>query len=429
MTPYRSRTVATAVVLTAAVLLARAFRVDALFDPVGAPLPAGVELSVPGVYLLFAPLFALWDGVSLLSRSRMDGFLLGIIAAYVAWRVLRRWFVRRSLLSAAWREAAMIVLAIGALVLFVLGGALWHRPMAALDGVPDSLMVVDFHTHSDSSRDVRGTLVAWYDLEANRRWHDRAGYDVAFLTDHNRRTLDAPSAGAPGTPVLCPGSEIGAFKSHVIMLGPDAPSNRDPYELDMEGLYRLLREGRATGSPAILSIPEYERNHRDRLDELLAAGAAGLEISNGSPKANELSGARRDTVIAIARAHDAAVVGVSDHHGWGATAMSWSLMNRPAGAAGGELCDAAVDGILSAGFQSVQVVERHRVAPEAWWPALLTPVAVVWEGWRAMGWPLTAAWLAWIWGVAGVSLLLRRAASRRTGTAVPARAEPLPPAA
>ena len=49
-----------------------------------------------------------------------------------------------------------------------------------------------------------------YDLEANRRWHDRAGYDVAFITDHNRRTLDVPSIGAPGAPVLCPGSEIGA---------------------------------------------------------------------------------------------------------------------------------------------------------------------------------------------------------------------------
>ena len=400
--------------ITAAVLIARLVPAPALIDPTGAAIPAGVELAVPGSYLLLAPLFAVWDGVALLSRSRMEGFLLGVVAAYAGWRLLRRWLVRRRFVAALWREALGLTLAAVALAAFVLGGALWHRPMVSLAGVPDSHMVVDFHTHTDSSRDVRGTLVAWYDLEANRRWHDRAGYDVAFITDHNRRTLDVPSIGAPGAPVLCPGSEIGAWKSHVVLLGEGAENDRDPYELELDGLLRLLRESRAAGTPAILSIPEYERNHRDRLGELLRAGAAGLEVSNGSPKANELSGERRDTVIAIAEAHDAAVLGVSDHHGWGATAMTWSLLPRPAGASGGELCVAAVDAIANDGFQAAQIAERHRVAPDAWWPALLTPVAVVWEGWRSMGWPLTFAWLAWIWAAAvviGPARALRRPAS------------------
>jgi predicted metal-dependent phosphoesterase TrpH len=419
-----------ALALTAAVLAARLMPAPALIDPAGGVLPTGVRLDVPGLYLLLAPLFAMWDGVALLSKSRMEGFLLGTIAAYVLWRIGRRWVVRRGLLSAAWREAAMLVLAVTALAAFVLGGALWHRPMVTLAGVPASHMTVDFHTHTDSSRDVRGTLVAWYDLEANRRWHERAGYDVAFITDHNRRTLDAPSVGAPGMPVLCPGSEIGAYKSHVVLLGAGAENDRDPYERELDGLLRLLRESRLAGTPAILSIPEFERNHRDRLDELIAAGAAGLEISNGSPKANEITGARRDTVVAIAQAHDAAVVGVSDHHGWGATAMTWSLLARPAGADGGALCDAAVSAIVTDGYQSVQIAERHRVAPDAWWPQLLTPVAVIWEGWRSMGWPLTLAWLAWIWLVALVSVRAgARSASRPTHTPELPRREPALPAA
>lgn len=416
--------------LTAAVLAARLLPVPALFDPAGGVLPAGVALDVPGLYILLAPIFTLWDGVALLSKSRMEGFLLGTIAAYALWRVARRWLVRRSVINAAWREAVMLVAAAGALAGFVLGGALWHRPMVTLTGVPDSHMVVDFHTHTDSSRDVRGTLVAWYDLEANRRWHDRAGYDVAFITDHNRRTLDTPSLGAPGMPVLCPGSEIGAYKSHVVLLGAGAENDRDPYERELDGLLRLLRESRIAGTPAILSIPEYERNHRDRLGELLAAGAAGLEISNGSPKANELTGPRRDSVVAIAKAHDAAVVGVSDHHGWGATAMTWSLLPRPAGAGDGELCEAAVDVISARGFEAAQIAERHRVGPDSWWPALLTPVAVVWEGWRSMGWPLTFAWVAWIWLVAVVSASARtRGGSRPTRTPAPPKPEPALPAA
>lgn len=420
---------AAAMGLTAAVLLARLVPAPPLTDPTGGVLPVGLGLEVPGLYVLLAPIFMVWDGVALLSKSRMEGFLLGVIAGYVLWRAARRWLVRRRLLSTIWREAAMLVIATLALAGFVLGGALWHRPMAGLTGVPDSHMAVDFHTHTDSSRDVRGTLVAWYDLEANRRWHARAGYHAAFITDHNRRTLDAPSVGGPGMPVLCPGSEIGAYKSHVVLLGPGAENNRDPYERELDGLLQLLRESREAGVPAILSIPEYERNHRDRLGELIVAGAAGLEISNGSPKANELTGARRDSIVAIAQEHDAAVVGVSDHHGWGATAMTWSLLARPAGAEGEQLCAAAVDAIIGGGFQAVQIAERHRVAPDAWWPPLLTPAAVVWEGWRSMSGALTVSWLAWIWIVALISAPARRGpATRPTHTPEPPAAEPLLPA-
>ena len=35
--------------------------------------------------------------------------------------------------------------------------------------------------------------------------------------------------------------------------------------------------------------------------------------------------------------------------------------------------------------------------PDDWWPSWLTPVGVVWETWRGMGWTMTGAWLMWIW--------------------------------
>ncbi len=410
-----SAPVAAALAGSAAVLLARLFPAPALHDPAGAALPAALHLAIPPLYLALAPLFALWDGVALLSIARIEGFLQGLAVAYVAWRVLRRIVRRRRVASAAWREAAVLALAVVALAAFVLGGALWHRPMARLAGVPDSLVAVDFHTHTAYSRDVRGTLVSWYGLEANRRWHAAAGYDVAFVTDHNRRTLEEPSLSPDGGPALCPGTEIGAWRAHVVVLGRDAPDDRPHHKRDFDGLVRLLGESRARGAPAILSIPEYERNHRDRLGELLLAGAAGLEISNGSPKANALAGARRDTVIELARAHDATIVGVSDHHGWGATAMSWSLVPRPPTAAGAELCDAIVARVRNAGFDAAQAVERHRVEPGSAWPMLLTPAAVLWEGWRAATWPLALAWLAWIWAAVVFSRWSRRSASRPTG--------------
>jgi hypothetical protein len=54
----------------------------------------------------------------------------------------------------------------------------------------------------------------------------------------------------------------------------------------------------------------------------------------------------------------------------------------------------------SQGFGATQVVERHRLRVDAWWPRWTTPVAVVWEGWRAAGWIQVFSWLTWIWGVA-----------------------------
>ena len=47
-------------------------------------------------------------------------------------------------------------------------------------------------------------------------------------------------------------------------------------------------------------------------------------------------------------------------------------------------------------------IERHRLRPDAWWPLCLTPLGVVWETWRSMGWALTWSWLAWIWAWAAV---------------------------
>jgi hypothetical protein len=55
---------------------------------------------------------------------------------------------------------------------------------------------------------------------------------------------------------------------------------------------------------------------------------------------------------------------------------------------------------LRTGFPAVRIIERHRLRPDAWWPGWLTPVGVVWETWRSMGWTLAAAWLIWIWALA-----------------------------
>jgi hypothetical protein len=387
--------------LTAGLLVARAAAAPQLSDPLGTPLPASLHVAYPWLYVVLAPLFSLWDGVSMLPLSRLRAFIPSCLALYLTWRLARALWGRLAWSEApparapVRRELALLGGMIFGLVAFIAGGLLWHRPMARLAGAGPATVVFDAHSHTNVSHDVQGTLMRGFHTESARRWHGRAGFDAFFVTDHN---TVAGLTHAEGRPVVCPGIEISAWKAHVVLLGDTLPVDQNRYNGSLDELRALLATSdSAYGALSVLSLPEYERNHRARLDSLIAAGADGLEIVNASPAANELSRARRDSVIALARRTGRFVVGVSDSHGWGATSMVWNLMPvaapRPTGPA---LCDALLAG-LRRGFGSSRIVERHRLAADSAWPAWLTAAGVVWETWRGMDWLLTAAWLAWIW--------------------------------
>ena len=382
-------------VLLLALLGARLAAAPALTDPLGT-LPQSIHLSIPPTYLLLAPVFTLWDGISMLSMSRLRGFLQGLAVLYVLWRLVRWWWNRavdhRSLNRARWlQEVRALLFAIVSLTLFVAVGALWHRPMLSLSGVPAGTKVVDFHSHTNISHDVRGTLMRGFDAEANRRWHGRAGFDAVFLTDHN--VVPSPPLYRAGHPALCPGIEVSAWRAHIVLLGDTLPVATKRYRKGLRGLLTLLYTSDTTyGSLSLASLPEYQRNHWNHLDLLITAGLDGLEIVNASPAANELGRAQRDSVIALAKANNRFVVGVSDNHGWGATSMVWNLVAVPPGKT--DLCSSII-GQLRLGFPAVHIVERHRLRSDDPWPLWLTPLGVLWATWRSMGWPLTISWIAW----------------------------------
>jgi hypothetical protein len=336
----------------------------------------------------------------MLSMGRLKGFLLGLALLYVAWRVVHLWRSRALIEAGAGRTSwlgELVVLARSSalLGLFLVAGALWHRPMRSLAGVEPGYIVVDFHSHTNVSHDVRNTLMRGYDREANRRWHGRAGFDVTFITDHN--TIEGQSSEAKGHPVLCPGIEVSAWRAHIVLLGDTLPIDQRRYNGSLQALLTLLQVSDTSyGSLSVASLPEYRQNLWDRLDTLLAAGVDGFEVVNASPKANELTRAERDSVVALARAHNHFVVGVSDSHGWGATSMVWNLVRGPSAGSAREVCNGVLRE-LKTGFPAVRIIERHRLRPDDWWPAWLTPIGMTWETWRSMGWPLTISWLVWIW--------------------------------
>ncbi|MGH2708792.1 MAG: hypothetical protein ACRDJK_10925, partial [Actinomycetota bacterium] len=113
--------------LTAGLAGSRLAAVPELSDPLGSLSPS-LHLVAPWPYLLAAPLFTLWDGVSMLSMSRLYGFLAGLAMLYLVWRVARA--LRRRSLGVV-RELSVLILSLAALFLFIAVGALWHRPMLA----------------------------------------------------------------------------------------------------------------------------------------------------------------------------------------------------------------------------------------------------------------------------------------------------------
>ncbi|MGH7509877.1 MAG: PHP domain-containing protein [Gemmatimonadales bacterium] len=361
--------------------------------------------------------------------SRLWGFLVGLLLLYVVWRLalMLRHRLAKDVRSPAGhsilRELRSSAIGLALFAGFVAVGALWHRPMLSLAGTGPDDVVVDFHSHTNVSHDVRGTWMRGFDAEANRRWHARAGFDAGFITDHNVGSRESgvgsrelrvtsqesrvasrsrgvtPDSRLPTPdsrlPTLCPGIEVSAWRAHIILLGDTLPVDRRRYNGSLDELLLLLAiSDSAYGSLSVASLPEYRRNHWERLDLLIRAGLDGFEIVNASPKANELSRADRDSVVALARRHNRFVVGVSDSHGWGATSMVWNLVRVPSGSA--HIC-ASVLRQLQTGFPAVRVIERHRLRPDAWWPVWLTPAGVVWETWRSMGMGLAGSWLVWIW--------------------------------
>jgi hypothetical protein len=236
-----------------------------------------------------------------------------------------------------------------------------------------------------------------FDTEASRRWHQRAGYDAFYLTDHNT-VAGLPAAPESAPPFVCPGIEVSAWQAHIILLGTRDSVDRRLYGGTLDGVLKLLRESESRyGAISIASLPEYDRNHYDHLDEFIDAGVDGFEIVNGSPKAAMFSRPHRDSVIALARAHDLLLVGVSDSHGWGATSPNWNLVRVPGWREARDPCLPLLRALRTGGIEAVQVAERHHLVDDSKWPFILTPEAMIWETWRSLTPLQSVSWLFWIW--------------------------------
>ncbi|MCG6957466.1 MAG: hypothetical protein LJF04_15865 [Gemmatimonadetes bacterium] len=356
----------------------------------GRPVP-GVTLAHPVTYLLLAPLCGVLDALTALSLRQHIAFLGFALSLFVIWRLFRLWRPtrRRGLLLTALRELGVLALFLGTLVGVYAVGVLLPRPMARLHvGDPD-VVVVDFHSHTLLSHDGRKSFTA----ERNRAWHRAGGFDVAYVTDHDstRAALDAekrnPRRAGDGT-VLLAGREVVYRDMHVTTIGTFDPRTRtSPSEPC--GPWPVV-----VGTiPANLSrVPRAECPDH-------GGGLSAIELLDGAPKGLDVGDRQRDLILAIADSLDLAIVASSDNHGWGSTAVGWSLMRIPAwrDMAPEQLNDAIVRTIRTEGRHAVEVVglRRPREVRTGLWATvepLLLPQTFV----SRLGRAERIAWLTWI---------------------------------
>lgn len=418
MVSRRARTVLVAAGMVAMLVMSRSPLVDA---ETGMPA-TDVALHLPGAYLALAPLASLLDTLSILTVRQHVAFgaslILGVLLIARPWRNRERRAGRGSPtqrhVRAAGRVVAVVAVTLAMLATFYAAASVLPRPMASLRLAPEAAsrtVVVDFHSHTDASHDGRRGFTA----EANRAWHRAAGFDAAYITDHNRlaaaRSVMRRDPARGRDVVMLAGVEYSPDGEHVISLGVDG---------------RVTRSDGA--APVVIhTIPEPLARIHARGGGAVGAGVAAIELADACPRGLEQAAVDRGRILRLADSLDLAVVSASNNHGWGRTAAAWSLVDIPGWRALRPIAlDSAIQAtILRSRRHAVRVVLRPPV-PGSQSPVGLglTLPAVAWTTIATL--PARGRLVAALW--LGVLLVLPAIARyvRRSGVATLPAASDMP---
>lgn len=401
------------VLLSAGVVVARLFPLSPIVDVVTWTPPPAAHLVYPFFHVLFAPLTLLADWLNGGSTRDLTGFAVWSVAAFLLIRVFARPAPGpRPAAREAWLAAAFVT----ALAAFVGWGYWLPRPIPRLVTSDADALVLDIHSHTALSHDGRPGFGAGQ----NAAWHARAGFDVAFVTDHNVccAALGWRRENPGARPVLLQGEEISLSGIHVLALGIRAVISNHPYDASWDSTGALVRRLAADSVFMVPTLPEDWRRHTGaEFGELSEWGVGGFEIWTTSPQAMNMPPSGRRTVIAWSRLENRPVFGSTDMHGYGNAATVWNVVRLPGWRAMG---DSALQAALLVRLRTGGVSANEVVALRRWLPttrlgsALDAPVNLALLLRTASG-PHALALLLWIWGVAAAGTLLRASRRRAPG--------------
>lgn len=375
---------------------------------------SGVRLETPGWYRILAPVSNVFDALTLLSISQIIAVFVFVLAVAAAARIVssisRSRSGRRRLHPASHiRFAANIVggfFAVAGLALLTI------RPMASVEVDDPNLVTVDFHSHTSASHDGRRMFTPGQ----NREWHRRAGFDVAYVTDHHTfagaipAMRSNPSSSGNGV-VLLPGLEYSDDDEHVVAIGLD-PRRTNPQHRKWHPMNESQRGvGPEFSVPAllILSLPG-DVNKTPADEEIGIAKLAGIELSDGAPRGLEQAASDFSSIVSLARRRKLAFVAGSDNHGWGNAAAAWTILRIPKWRSmSPAVLDASIRRtLLTRGDLATQVVSRRLPPAGSPFAIAMTAPAMALGIVRDIGWEERLSWMAWTWTICLVVVFARR---------------------
>lgn len=362
-------------------------------------------------YVALAPVSAVLDTVALISVRQHIAMLAGLLVLLALYRGLTHVVGR-----ATWRSHILaLALFFATFVASYAAAVVLPRPMAYLASQEPNIMRVDFHSHTSASRDAR----RGFGVEENREWHRRAGYDVAFITDHGtvagaERGLANNTPSGLDEPVTLQSIEATWTGEHVSILA----AQRTYTGLLTENLRDVDPQALRLASMVAAREPVVVWHHPRDLSRLppaagaRTAGIRAIEIANGSPDSMDDVEPKRAQIVAFARRHNLALTTGTDNHGWGYTAPAWTLMRLPQwrGRGGDDLTLLIERVIRDLGFSGTLAVERVVEYPGNGVQLALTAVTVPLMMFRTLATDERIMWLVWIWAVWGT---IRWATQRR----------------
>jgi len=406
-----TRLQAIAVAVSLAVVVAGWFPIAPVRDAMTLQEVPEVSLVRPAAYVVIAPFSDVLDTITLLSERQHIAVLLGIAGIWGLWSLWR--LARPGGQRLGWRENlrsfAVLLTSIAAVYAAV---AFLPRPMARLASLDPDVVRIDFHSHSQASKDARRS----YSIERNRDWHHAGGYDVAYVTDHDtfagaeQGLADDPSTWN-GSTVLLRGIEVSWQGEHVGLFGDEQMSRCELtgnlHDLDLR---KSLPRGCGSGRSPIV-VWNHPRDPQLAKLPLASGTVQAIEIANGALHGMDLIRSKRERIIALARQHHLALLSGTDSHGWGYTAPNWTLLrlkdwrrlDRD------ELAARIEQAVRVGGFGATRVVERATADPGASATALaLSVFAVPWRMLTALSIDERRMWLIWVWAIVAVEWQLNR---------------------
>ncbi len=373
-------------------------RVPAVQDASTHSAVSGATLELPFSYILASPLARTLDALTLLSNPQSIATLASIALLVIVWLASRRtrknarWWITRTVVL-----IAILGMTEGAV-------AFLPRPMAKLVVTDPNIVVVDFHSHTGASHDVRKSFT----VQDNRDWHAAGGFNAAWVTDHVK--FDGAVAGRAKNPAragdgmsILTGVE-GRYHRimSTIMLGLD---ERDTALLNKRGNLLPGQTARAHGPLTIVALPN--RN----LDSITVASLdslphfAAIELIDAAPRGLGQFDSEELRVRDLAERLRLTLVAASNNHGFGRAVAAWNLVSLPGWR------DLTVDQ-LAASIEdqirqtSPQIVLRTRPGTYAASVAFTLPV-IIYQTVGSLTLAERVSWLVWIWVIVLISALIR----------------------